>query len=255
MDLGTGHGTVARGVARSFTRVVATDPSPGMLRQARALSSDARNIAFEPAAAEELAAVPTASVDMVVSGQAAHWFDYARWWPEMRRVLRPGGTLAVWGYTDPVLVGWPGASRVLAAYMGGAGPDRLGDYCIQPGRRIVVGRYRAIAPPPGAWDDVRRVEYEPSAAGPRRGRGELLLASRKTVRDAMECTRTWSAVHKWQEAHPHATRRSEGGEGDVVDYMFDDMREAEVEWLGDPDWLEREVDIELGTGLLMARRR
>ena len=226
-----------------------------MLRQGRALSADVHNLTFEHAAAEDVASVPTGSVDMVVAGQAAHWFDYPRWWPEMRRILRPGGTLAVWGYTDPVLVGLPGASRVLAEYMYGAGEECLGDYCIYPGRRIVEGRYREIVPPAGEWEDVRRVEYEPSAAGTRQGRGELLLGSRKRVRDTMGCARTWSAVHKWQEAHPGAKKRSEGGQGDVVDCMFDSMRDAEVEWLRDPNWLDRVVDIELGTGLLMARRR
>ena len=41
------------------------------------------------------------SVDVVVSGQAFHWFDHARALPEIARVLRPGGVIAlVWNTYD-----------------------------------------------------------------------------------------------------------------------------------------------------------
>ena len=225
-----------------------------MLEQARPLSAAFPNIAFQSASAEDLHFVPDGGADMVVSGQAAHWFDQARWWSEMRRILRPGGTLAVWGYKDPVLIGWPQASKVLVEHAYGKGEQMLGDYWSQPGRSIVQNKYREILPPDGEWRDVRRLEYEPNAAGPRIGEGNLLLEKKLTVAGMLEYVRTWSSFHKWQETHPGAVKRSDGGKGDVVDEMFDAMRKAEDEWKQDPCWLEREVHLEYGTGLIMARK-
>ena len=254
IDLGTGHGLVARALAPHFARVLATDPSAGMLAQARALSAGVPNIAFASAAAEDLASVAAGTADMVVAGQAAHWFAHARWWAEARRVLRPGGTVAVWGYKDPVLVGRAGAPRVLVDYANGGGDGMMGDYWSQPGRSIVQEKLRDIVPPEGEWDDVRRLEYEPSTEGKAKGEGELLMDRRMKIREMMEYIRTWSAAHKWQEAHQECTKRAEGGKGDVVDEMFNQMKDAEKEWKEDVNWLERDVDLEWGTGLLIARK-
>ena len=37
-------------------------------------------------------------LDLIVVGQAAHWFDFDKFYPEVQRVLRPGGLLALVGY-------------------------------------------------------------------------------------------------------------------------------------------------------------
>ena len=68
----------------------------------------------------------------------------------------------------------------------------------------------------------------------------------------MNYIRTWSSFHAWHEQHPTQKRRDEGGTGDIVDEMFDDMKSVE------PDWVEgegKEVKIEWGSGLLLARRK
>ncbi len=57
-------------------------------------------LTFRKASAESLPFVEVGTVDLVVAGQAAHWFDYPKLWPEMKRVIRKGGTLAFWGYKD-----------------------------------------------------------------------------------------------------------------------------------------------------------
>jgi SAM-dependent methyltransferase len=52
------------------------------------------------APAEELP-VPDHAVDVVVGAQCLHWFDLDRAFPEIARVLRPGGVLAsVWNVRD-----------------------------------------------------------------------------------------------------------------------------------------------------------
>jgi SAM-dependent methyltransferase len=92
-DCATGSGQAALGLARQFEGVVASDASVKQLAHAR----QAANVRYFVGAAE---AVPlaSASLDLVTAAQAAHWFDLGRFYAEARRVLRPGGTLALWCY-------------------------------------------------------------------------------------------------------------------------------------------------------------
>ena len=81
------------------------------------------------------------------------------------------------------------------------------------------------------------------------------MEKRLTVADVGRYMRTWSSVHKWVGEHPGRKRREEGGEGDVVDALFEDIRDSEEEWRRDEKWMDREVLIEWGSALVLARRR
>lgn len=93
VDVATGTGQLAVPLGRIFDRVVACDVSEKQLAQA----APAANVEYICASAHELP-VPDASVDLVVVGQALHWFDHDLFFAEADRCLRPGGTLAVLGY-------------------------------------------------------------------------------------------------------------------------------------------------------------
>ncbi|KAL8691379.1 MAG: hypothetical protein Q9224_004190, partial [Gallowayella concinna] len=248
IDLGTGHGLVARSLAPRFDKIIGTDPSKGMIQQAISLTPNDRfaNVSFQEASAESLPFLQDSSVDMVVAAQAAHWFDYERLFPEMKRVLRKGGTVAFWGYSDPVFVDYPRATTILNHYAYGDSTMLLGPYWSQPGRSIVRDRLRTIQPPAVDWNDIQRIEYEPGTEGVRSGRGAIFLHRRIKLGDCMNYIRTWSSFHAWQEAHPEAQRRVDGGGGDVVDEIFNEMRSAEPHWQGD-DWEEMEVEVEWPT--------
>jgi ubiquinone/menaquinone biosynthesis C-methylase UbiE len=82
------------------------------------------NVTYREASAESLPFLMEEEVDMVVAGQAAHWFDLPRLRPEMNRIMRKGGTLAFWGYKDHVFVDYPRATDILNQYsMAKAGID------------------------------------------------------------------------------------------------------------------------------------
>jgi len=229
-----------------------------MIAQARSITeaSGEKNIKFCEAPAEHLPFVADGSVDMVVAGQAAHWFDYPRLWPEMVRVLRPGGTLAFWGYKDHVFVDYPNATRVLNEYAYGESKDMLGPYWAQPGRSIVQNKLRDVQPPQDMFEHVTRIEYEPSTKGPASGEGEVLMQKKLSLKDVKGYFWTWSSYHGWKEAHPEQKRTEDGGEGDIADRLFVDMVASEDEWkkLGDK-WPELEVIIEWGSGVVLARKK
>jgi len=46
----------------------------------------------------ENSGLPDRWADLVTAGQAVHWFDQERFFDEVRRVLAPGGAVAVWAY-------------------------------------------------------------------------------------------------------------------------------------------------------------
>ncbi|EKD15433.1 methyltransferase domain-containing protein [Drepanopeziza brunnea f. sp. 'multigermtubi' MB_m1] len=264
LDLGCGHGLISRELSPSFTTVLGTDPSASMISQAQSSTPQEKytNISYRQASAEDLSFVADGSLDMVVAGQAAHWFDFGRAWPELSRTVRKGGTLAFWGYKDNYLVDFPKATRVLDEYC--YGEDHMGPYWEQPGRSILRDLYRGIVPPESGWEDVERIEYEPSmeGKGKGKGKGEVLMQKRLTLGELEGYVRTFSAFVNYREVRVREGKREKrrntviGRGGDVVDRMFDEMRRVESSWeeMG-KRWRYLEVENEWGSIILLARRR
>ncbi|NQU49694.1 MAG: class I SAM-dependent methyltransferase [Planctomycetes bacterium] len=101
-DAGCGSGQAALDLSHFFETVQATDVSAAQIDHAP--SCDGVTFSVQPAEATHFA---DASFDAVCVAQALHWFDHEQFWPEVQRVLRPGGIFAAWGYSwphiDPVI--------------------------------------------------------------------------------------------------------------------------------------------------------
>lgn len=92
-DAGTGNGQAAVALADHFDRVVATEPSAAQLAQA----VPHPRVEYHRSA-ETALMLGDGTVDLVTVAQAAHWFDRPVFNAEARRVLRPGGVVALWVY-------------------------------------------------------------------------------------------------------------------------------------------------------------
>ncbi|MCC7221917.1 MAG: class I SAM-dependent methyltransferase [Candidatus Contendobacter sp.] len=92
-DCAAGSGQASADLAAHFDRVVATDASASQI----AVAAPHPQVDYRVASAEA-SGLPTASVDLITVAQALHWFDLDRFYAEVRRVLKPGGVLAVWSY-------------------------------------------------------------------------------------------------------------------------------------------------------------
>jgi SAM-dependent methyltransferase len=158
LDCATGNGQAAIGLAERFARVVAIDAS----REQLASATPHPRIEYRVARAEQTG-VESATVDLVSVAQAAHWFDFDAFYAEVRRVLAPGGAIAV--YTYNLVRVDPRFDRVL---------DRLAREVVgaywPPERRWVDEEYRTlpfpfaeIATPPieneARWDLGRLLLY------------------------------------------------------------------------------------------------
>jgi ubiquinone/menaquinone biosynthesis C-methylase UbiE len=95
-DIGAGTGISSRLFAERGAQVVAVDPNPEMLAQARKHT----RIRFVTAAAEETG-LPSGSFNLVTCFQAFHWFKTRAALGEFQRILKPRGRLAaVWNTRD-----------------------------------------------------------------------------------------------------------------------------------------------------------
>ncbi|OLD15344.1 MAG: hypothetical protein AUJ01_12390 [Acidobacteria bacterium 13_1_40CM_3_65_5] len=131
-DAGTGTGQAAVGLARHFNHVIATDASASQIEHA---TPDPR-VSYRVCPAEA-SGLEDASVDLVTVAQALHWFDRSRFWPEVRRVLRPRGVIAVWTYI--LLEIAPPIDAIIRHFYSGI----VGPYW-PPERRITEERYQTI---------------------------------------------------------------------------------------------------------------
>jgi ubiquinone/menaquinone biosynthesis C-methylase UbiE len=97
LELGAGTGKLTRQMVDQGHAVFATEKDLAMLA---VLKDRVPEVSAKVASAEEIPANDR-SVDVVVAAQAFHWFDHELALPEMARVLRPGGHVAlVWNFFD-----------------------------------------------------------------------------------------------------------------------------------------------------------
>ena len=97
LDLGAGTGKLTRGLVETGAHVIAVEPGEAMLAQLRVVLPEVEAL---QGGAE---AIPLAadSVDAIAVGQAFHWFRPEEAVPELHRVLRPGGGIAlIWNSRD-----------------------------------------------------------------------------------------------------------------------------------------------------------
>jgi SAM-dependent methyltransferase len=124
LDVACGTGAVTRVLAERVGprgRVVALDINPGMLAVARVAAPDI-NIEWREGSAVSMA-LPDAAFDSVVCQQGLQFFpDRPAALSEMRRVLKPGGRLALacWRSVEH-MVGYLALERALARRIG---PDK-----------------------------------------------------------------------------------------------------------------------------------
>lgn len=102
IELGAGTGKLTRGLSAAGHDVLAVEPAPEMIAM---LQQNVKRVRSAVATAEAIPA-PSRSADVVVASHSFHWFDKPEALPEIARVLRPGGRLAVaWNLRD-IAIPW-----------------------------------------------------------------------------------------------------------------------------------------------------
>ncbi|KAF8532367.1 S-adenosyl-L-methionine-dependent methyltransferase [Gautieria morchelliformis] len=238
VDLGCGTGQ-ATAELTSFDHVIGIDPSESMIQKANAITPrttpPSKEITYVTHAAEDLNFLETGSVDLVVSAQAAHWFDYARLWPQLARVLRKDASVAFWGYSQFRIAGYPGLTPIIHDYCQGRSlTNSVGPYWEQPGRSILDNHLLDIprAPEPQFKDHEHIFwtgDYHDSIPDPR----PVLLRKSVSWESLQAYLRTFSSLYTFFENNPSdaaqrtdlAQRPSDGKGGDVVERIWWTLKE------------------------------
>jgi len=137
-DIGCGNGQLSVALTARFERVIAADPAQAQLDHAERHP----RVEYRCATAED-SGLPDAAVDLAVAAQSAHWLDWPRFVPEVGRVVRPGGLIALVTYFNASVAGDAGA--LLAQFYVDTGPYW------PSGRDHVRNRYRDLTFP---WPSV-----------------------------------------------------------------------------------------------------
>ncbi|RFU39172.1 class I SAM-dependent methyltransferase [Actinomadura logoneensis] len=113
LDLAAGTGKltgVLRAAGIPAEAITAVEPDPAMLAELRRAHPGVT--ALEGTA--ERIPLPDGAVDAVLVGQAMHWFDMDRAYPEMHRVLASGGVLGGFWNLDDDAVPWVAEMKRIA---------------------------------------------------------------------------------------------------------------------------------------------
>ncbi len=189
-DAGCGNGQASVALAGHFDQVFASDPSATQIEAATARANV--RYAVEPA---EQCSLSDHCADLVTVAQALHWFEHARFYAEVRRVLGPGGLLAVWTYERSSVV--PAVDAVFGRLY------RALDAYWPPERRHVEAGYATL---PFPFETIATPAFE--------------LICDWTLGQYLAYLRSWSASQRFQKATGN----------DAVAAIEPDMRAA---W-GDP---------------------
>jgi len=263
VDLGCGPAQATLELTQ-FKHVIGVDASQGMVERARAVTAQslplthASQFEYHQAPAEELPFLKDGSVDLMVSAQAAHWFDWKKMWPEAARVIRPGGSFAFWIYSEFRLPQYPALTPLITYYAQGVQPtsrtsgidfDSLGAYWEQPGRNRLVNHLLDVPDPePTEWTDWKRVYFSgnyhahlPSPLPP-------ILRLRTTWAGLFGYLQTWSSLHTYKEKFPE--------KGDVAERLWNRLREEAGKEDGNAEMVKEDeaLEVEWPVALCLARR-
>lgn len=170
-DCATGSGQAATMLARHFNRVVATDASAAQVRNAEPNERVEYGVATADASG-----LPDRACDLVTVAQAAHWFELPAFYAEVRRVLKPGGIIALWCYVL-METGHPAVDALIRHFQ----YHRVGSYW-PAGRELVEDHYQSL---PFPFKPVQTPAFQ--------------MVARWTRANVLGYISTWSAVARCRQ--------------------------------------------------------
>ncbi|KAA8901766.1 hypothetical protein TRICI_006012 [Trichomonascus ciferrii] len=214
LDVGCGPGANTAPLLESFEKVCGVDPSPGMIEQAKKQVTDAARLSFYQGTEQDFAdSISPESIDLITVAQAIHWFDAPKFYDNVYRALKPNGTVAFWGYLDPVFVDHPKVSDLHMECL--YGENALGPYW-EPGRKLLREKLVFADPPTDRFTDIERVEnmsLQPDMSSP------IELHRQCAFSDYISLMKTASSYHNWKQVNPNSP--------DVVDTFAQQAKQLE----------------------------
>ncbi|ORY02506.1 S-adenosyl-L-methionine-dependent methyltransferase [Basidiobolus meristosporus CBS 931.73] len=189
LDVATGTGQVTKGLANKFDQVHGIDISESQIAEAY----KADNITYSVGIAEELP-FEDASFDLITVAEAAHWFNTERFFKEVKRVLKPNGTLAVWGYSCAPLKAAPISPSKLGSSWGASALEILKKFYTDSGWEKFPQEFKHVV----RYESPKQQE---SALEIPEGKMFVEMRSMEVWR-FREYLKTWSSYKRYKETNP-----------------------------------------------------
>jgi SAM-dependent methyltransferase len=169
-DAGTGNGQLAHALSMDFKTVFATDISSRQLEN----SVQRPNITYKTEPAEQTS-FSDHKFDLITVAQAIHWFDFDKFYQEVKRTLKPEGIIAVVGYN------LLSVSREIDEILSVFYSQIVGRYWEEE-RKYIDDQYKTI---PFPFDEIKAPEFSHSCQW--------------SLEQLMGYLNTWSAVQHFIE--------------------------------------------------------
>ena len=165
-DVGTGPGNVAEVLAGRFDHVIASDANADNVSLARKRLSHS-HISFQHCRAEDLSTVggpdSEGRADLVTLAECVPLLDVQKAFGGFARMMRSGGTLAVWFYGKPIFDG-PGQEKSQAIFdkITAKAFERIRPFKgtpMEPAFATLAPWLDDIAFPASEWSDVKRIKW------------------------------------------------------------------------------------------------
>jgi SAM-dependent methyltransferase len=174
-DCATGNGQAAVLLSPYFEKISATDISENQLK----LAIRKENIFYSTAKASSTI-FPDNSFDLITVAQAYHWFPFGDFEKEAKRVSKPEGIIAVWGYNIPVCE-FPPLNKIINHFY----KDIVGPYW-DPERKYIDDYYRTV---PFCFDELTPRSFE--------------IELQWNLDDLLGYFNSWSSVMNFIDKHQH----------------------------------------------------
>lgn len=168
-DCGTGNGQSAIKLVDYYDKVYASDPSAEQIKNA----TPHERIIYKVESAENPVSIVDGSVDLITVAQAVHWFDFDKFYAQVKRVLKPNGIVALWAYGTSTI------SKELDSIINEFYFNVIGDFW-PPEIKHIENGYSTIPFP-----------FEEMAAP------DFFIKVRVTLSDVLGHLRSWSATQKY----------------------------------------------------------
>jgi len=169
-DCATGNGQAARSLVDYFAEVVATDASAKQLEHAAAHPK----IKYLVAPAESCPEIAANSIDLITVASAIHWFNFEKFYDEVRRVLRPGGVIAAWVFRET------DEHREFDQVLRKFQKEILGPYWPEETQKWIMTEYKTL---PFPFTEIKSPEFRVNVEW--------------TAEDALGYLATWSATPRY----------------------------------------------------------
>lgn len=214
VDVGCGPGTATLQMAQElkpFEQIIGSDLSATMIKTAEVIKEGSpdtyKNVSFKISSSDDFKflgadSVDKQKIDMITAVECAHWFDFEKFQRSAYANLRKDGTIAIWGYADPIFPDYPEFDDLMIEVP--YGKQGLGPYWEQPGRSRLRNMLKDSHLDPELFHDIQvsyfgaedvrdKVKLHQHTKKP------LLIRKQVTLMEFADYVRTWSAYHQWKQ--------------------------------------------------------